>query len=56
MTSPRIHPDDGRPQAMAERCDTCILRPGGSPLVEPEVVRDLLARHRDVGAVVTCHK
>lgn len=56
MTSPRIHPDDGRPQAMSQRCDTCILRPGGSALVAPDVVRDLVARHRRVGAVITCHK
>lgn len=47
---------DGRPQAMAERCSTCILRPGGSSLVPAEVVRDLVERHRRVGAVVTCHQ
>jgi hypothetical protein len=47
---------DGRPQAMAERCSTCILRPGGSSLVPADVVRDLVERHRRVGAVVTCHQ
>jgi hypothetical protein len=59
MRGGRPHPTqllDGRPQATAERCSTCILRPGGSSLVPPDVVRDLVERHRRVGAVVTCHQ
>lgn len=56
MTSPVRHPDSGLPQAMARPCSTCILRPGGSGLVPAEVVRDLIARHRAVGAAVTCHQ
>lgn len=46
----------GQPQAMSRRCATCILQPGGSSLVPPAVVRDLIDRHRAVGAVVTCHQ
>src|SRR5688500_7656981 len=53
--SPVIGPD-GRPQAMAQRCSTCILRPGGSSLVAADVVRDLIERHRAIGAVITCHQ
>lgn len=56
MTSPRFHPDDGLPQVMSRPCATCILRPGGSSLVPPDVVKDLVERHRAVGAVVTCHQ
>lgn len=48
--------DDGLPQATRVKCDTCILRRGGSDLVSPTVVRDLVRRHIDVGAVVVCHK
>jgi hypothetical protein len=55
VTAP-VFAADGKPQAMSRKCGTCILRPGGSSLVPPEVVRDVIARHRAVGSVVTCHK
>jgi hypothetical protein len=45
----------GKPQLVAERCASCILRRGGG-LVPPGVVRDLISRHRAVGALVTCHE
>jgi hypothetical protein len=45
----------GRPQLMATRCATCILRRDGG-LVPPAVTRDLIARHRAAGALVTCHE
>lgn len=55
MTCP-VFAADGKPQAMSRKCGTCILRPGGSSLGPPSVVRDLVDRHRRVGSVVVCHK
>jgi hypothetical protein len=45
----------GRPQLMARKCATCILR-RGADFVPPHVVANLVERHRRVGAMVTCHE
>lgn len=53
--SPAMGPD-GRPQAMAERCSTCVFRPGNLMRLQGDRLRAIIAGNREAGAVLTCHQ
>lgn len=46
----------GRPQLLAEKCTTCIFRPGDPMHLGPDRVRDVIQDNRDAGALLTCHQ
>lgn len=55
MTEPLRMGPTGRPQLLAERCPTCILRPGDPMRLGTERIRDVIATNRAAGALLTCH-
>lgn len=57
--SNREHPvpgPNGRPQALAEKCGTCVFRPGDPMRLGADRLRDLVRANRAAGAVLTCHQ
>lgn len=46
----------GRIHVKAERCDTCVFRPGNRMRLEPGRLADLVQRNIDAGAALVCHK
>jgi hypothetical protein len=53
---PRIHPESGRPQAMAAMCSSCVFRPGNRMRLGAGRLRELVEHNRAAGAVLTCHQ
>ena len=51
--SPRIHPDDGRPQAFATKCETCIFRPGNAMRLPPGRLAEVALQNRQAGMAIT---
>lgn len=52
--TPRLGPT-GRPQLLAEKCSTCIFRPGDPMHLGADRLRDIIERNRAGGALLTCH-
>lgn len=53
--SPALGPN-GRPQALAEKCSSCVFRSGDPMRIGTDRFRDLIATNRETGAVLTCHQ
>lgn len=47
---------DGRPQALAAQCSTCVFRPGNQMRLQSGRLRDLVETNRATGAALTCHQ
>lgn len=46
----------GRPQALAEKCGTCIFRAGDPMQLGAARIRDVIERNRENGSLLTCHQ
>lgn len=47
---------DGKVHVMAEKCETCIFRPGNLMHLEPGRVKEMVEGSIADGAGITCHK
>lgn len=45
-----------RPQLLAKRCNTCVLRPGNLMNLAPDRLADLIQTNLDAGAALICHQ
>lgn len=45
----------GRPRLLADRCSSCVFRPGNLMHLAEGRLRDLVDSNLDAGAVLTCH-
>lgn len=45
----------GRPRVLAEKCATCIFRPGNLMHLRPGAVKDMVDQVREVGTFIPCH-
>lgn len=43
------------PRLLAERCETCIFRPGNLMRLRPGRVREMVTGALDAGTFITCH-
>lgn len=55
MTMDASRPDS-RPAVLAEKCSTCIFRPGNLMHLRPGRVRDMVNESIRRGGAITCHK
>lgn len=46
----------GRPRLLAEKCSTCVFRPGNPMHLDEGRLRDLIQQHVAAGAALTCHQ
>lgn len=46
---------DGRVHVLAERCPTCIFRPGNPMRLEPGRVREMVGQAVQDDSAITCH-
>jgi hypothetical protein len=46
----------GKPQVFAEKCSTCIFRPGNLMHLRPGRMAEVIGQNRDEGTVLICHK
>lgn len=46
----------GRPQALAEKCSTCVFRPGNPMHLAPGRLAALVTANVAAGALLTCHQ
>lgn len=53
---PPMDRDTGKVRVMAEKCSTCIFRPGNPMHLEPGRVAGMLADIRANDSFITCHK
>jgi hypothetical protein len=47
---------DGRVHVMADKCETCIFRPGNLMNLDPGRVKSMVDESVAEGAGITCHK
>lgn len=45
-----------RPQLLAERCSSCVFRPGNLMKLAPGRLSDLIQHNLDAGAALICHQ
>lgn len=45
-----------KPLLFAEKCSTCIFRPGNLMHLQPDRLADLAAQNQAVGSMLICHK
>lgn len=45
----------GKPRVLAEKCATCILRPGDPMHLGAARVREVIRANLEAGALLTCH-
>lgn len=55
MTSKPVY-SDGKVHVMAEKCSTCIFRPGNPMSLQPGRVNEMVRQSVADGAGITCHK
>lgn len=49
-------PDDPRPLLLAERCSSCIFRPGNLMRLRPGRLAEVTAANRGRGTLLICHQ
>jgi hypothetical protein len=47
---------EGKVHVMAEKCDTCIFRPGNQMRLNPGRVKEMVTASIEGGGGITCHK
>lgn len=48
--------DESGVRVMAERCSTCIFRPGNLMHLQPGRLREMVERVREIEGVIPCHE
>ncbi|MFV2195283.1 hypothetical protein [Nocardiopsis sp. LOL_012] len=51
-----LDPDAGKPRLLAEKCSTCVFRPGNPMRLVEGRLAELVRHNREVGAGLTCHQ
>lgn len=54
MSSPPY--SNGRVHVMADKCETCVFRPGNPMQLQPGRLAELVAENRNNQAALVCHK